>query len=205
MLRIPFTDTYLDIRSFTLKKTPPIDSLNGVYCVSGFQGSGKTYYGVFLANQLKDKYKIFTNIHSLALPHENFTKISEAYTNFDKKTLFLIDEISNKYRRETPTDQNFYRWLQQSRKRKSITILITQEWKELPTWLRRPVKVHITTSRLPLSNFTGLFRTVYGDGENLHWDKEENEYVCPPIKTIIHKRNMRIAGLYDTFEPIAEL
>ena len=205
MLKIPFTETYIDFKSFLAKKTPPIDSTNGVYCISGFQGSGKSYYGVFLAKELSSKYKVYSNIHSLTFEHTDFTKISEAYSNFEPNTLFLIDEISNKYRRETPTDQKFYRWLQQTRKRKSVVILLTQEWKELPTWLRRPVKVHIATSRLLLSSLTGLFKTVYGDGENLHWDQTENDYVCPPIKTVIHKRNMRVASLYDTFEPIAEL
>lgn len=205
MLHIPFTTKYFDVKSFLKKKTPPIDERNGVYCISGIQGSGKTYYAVQIAKDLSNEYKIYTNIHSLAIPHIDFDKIEEITGNFEKKCLFVIDEISSKYQKETRTDKTFYRWLQQTRKRKSIVILITQEWKEVPTWLRRPVKVHITTSRCLLSQITGIFKTIYGDGENLVYDKDEGEYVCPPIKTIYHKRNKTIAALYDTFAPVEDL
>lgn len=205
MLKIPFTNIYFDIKSFLKKKTPPLDERNGVYCISGVQGSGKTYYAVEMAKSLQKDYQIFTNIHSLKIKHNNFDRIEEVYSNFDKKTLFIIDEISSKYQKEARTDRLFYRWLQQTRKRKSIVILITQEWKEVPTWLRRPVKVQITTQRSFLSSITGIFRTVYGDGENLLYDKDEQEYVCPVIKVVYHKRNKTIADLYDTFEPIQDL
>lgn len=205
MLKIPLTDTYLDVKSFFKKKTPPIDERNGVYCISGVQGSGKTYYAVEMAKNLAKDYTIYTNIKSLKVKHKNFDKIEEVYNNFEQKTLYIIDEISSKYQKETRTDKPFYRWLQQTRKRKSIVILITQEWKEVPTWLRRPVKVQITTQRAFLSSITGVFKTIYGDGENLVYDKEEQEYICPTLKTVYHKRNKTIADLYDTFEPIADL
>lgn len=205
MLKIPFTNTFIDFKSFLKKKTPRIDERNGVYCISGVQGSGKSYYAVQFAKNLQNEYKIYTNIHSLKIPHEDFTKIDEVKNNFEKKCLFIIDEISSKYQKETRTDKEFYRWLQQTRKRKSIVVLITQEWKEIPMWLRRPVKVQITTQRCFFSSFTGIFRTIYGDGENLTYDKDEGEYICPTLKTVYHKRNKSIAELYDTFEPVADL
>lgn len=205
MLKIPLTNTYIDLKSFFKKKTPPIDEKNGVYCISGVQGSGKTYYAVQLAKNIGKEYEIYTNIHSLKLKHKNFEKIDEIKSNFEKNKLFIIDEISSRYQKETRTDKEFYRWLQQTRKRKSIVILITQEWKEVPTWLRRPVKVQITTQRCFLSSITGIFRTLYGDGENLIYDKDEQEYICPTLKVVYHKRNKTIADLYDTFEPIADL
>lgn len=205
MLKIPLTNTYLDVKSFLRKKTQPIDERNGVYCISGVQGSGKTYYAVQMALALQNDYKIWTNIHSLKLKHQDFDKIEEARNNFDKKTLFIIDEISSKYTKESRTDKEFYRWLQQTRKRKSIVILITQEWREVPMWLRRPIKVQITTQRAILSSITGIFKTIYGDGENLRFDKDEGEYLCPTLKVVYHKRNQSIAKLYDTFEPVPDL
>lgn len=205
MLRIPLTKIFLDIRTFLLPKTPNIDDHFGVYCISGFQGTGKTYYAVALANEInKDKVEIITNIHSLKLPHKNFTKLEEITNNFEQHKLYIIDEISSKYTKESRTDQKFYRWLQQSRKRKSIVIMITQEWKEVPTWLRRPVSVHIQTQPT-LFSWLGFYATVWGDGKNLKYDKEEGEYICPPIKKIITKRNKRLASLYDTLEPIPDL
>lgn len=205
MIHIPFTLTYIDGKSFLRKKLPIVDDEHGVYCVSGFQGSGKTYYAIQLAKEFTKDYTIWTNIHSLKLPHKDFTKIDEIKNNFDKHCLFIIDEISSKYQKESRTDKEFYRWLQQTRKRQSIVVLITQEWKEVPTWLRRPVKIQITTSRCLFSNFTGIFQTVYGDGMNLTYDKDEGEYVCPPLRRVFHKRNKSIADLYDTLEPIADL
>lgn len=146
-IRIPFTKTYLDWTTFLLKKTPRIDDHFGVYCISGFQGSGKTYYAVSLAKDIDLKnLEIITNIHSLKLPHKNFNRIDEITSNFEQHKLYIIDEISSKYTKESRTDQKFYRWLQQTRKRKCIVIMITQEWKEIPTWLRRPVSIHILTS-----------------------------------------------------------
>ena len=205
MLKIPLTNTYLDIKSFLKKRTPPIDERNGVYCISGVQGSGKTYYAVQLALGLKNEYKIYTNIHSLKVKHENFDKITEVVNNFDKKCLFIIDEISSRYTKESKTDKVFYRWLQQTRKRKSIVVLITQEWREVPMWLRRPVKIQITTQRAILSSITGIFKTIYGDGEDLTFDKDEGEYLCPTLKIVYHKRNKSIADLYDTLEPVPDL
>lgn len=204
-LRIPFTKTYLDWTTFLLKKTPRIDDHFGVYCISGFQGTGKTYYAVSLAKDIDlENLEIITNIHSLKLPHKNFNKIDEITSNFEQHKLYIIDEISSKYTKESRTDQKFYRWLQQTRKRKCIVIMITQEWKEIPTWLRRPVSIHILTSPT-LFSFFGFYKTTWGDGKNLKYDKDEGEYICPPIKSIITKRNKKTAALYDTFEPIADL
>lgn len=205
MIRIPFTSLYLDWRTFLRKPTPRLDDHFGVYCISGFQGSGKTYYAVNLASQIDlDGAEIWTNIHSLKLPHHDFSYLDEVINDFGEHRLYIIDEISSKYTKESRTDQKFYRWLQQTRKRRSIVILITQEWKELPTWLRRPVSIHIATKPTFLSRL-GFYLTIWGDGKNLKYDKDEGEYVCPPIKMIFSKRNQRTASLYDTLEPVPDL
>lgn len=205
LLHIPFTKIYWDYKSLTKRKTPSIDDHFGVYCITGFQGTGKTYYAVDLANRIDlSGLEIWTNIHSLKLPHKNFTTLPEIVDDFTPHRLYIIDEIASKYTKESRTDKPFYRWLQQTRKRKCIVIMITQEWKELPTWLRRPVTVQIKTEPTFLSSL-GIFKTIWGDGKNLMYDKEEGEYICPLIYSIISKRNKKIAGLYDTFEPIADL
>lgn len=205
LLHIPLTKIYWDYKTFLKKKTPAIDDHFGVYCISGFQGSGKTYYAVDLASKIDLKgAEIWTNIKSLKLPHHDFEKIDEIVSDFTPHRLYIIDEISSKYIKESRTDRSFYRWLQQTRKRQSIVIMITQEWKEIPTWLRRPVSIHISTHPIFLSGL-GFFSTTWGDGKNLVYDKDEGEYVCPIIRTIIGKRNKKTASLYDTLEPIADL
>ena len=84
--------------------------------------------------------------------------------------------------------------------------MITQEWLELPLWLRRPVRYNLTSSKIPLlSDLFGIYKCSIGDGYNMTFNKDLGEYECPIIMNIIYKRNMYIANMYDTFEPINEL
>lgn len=201
-----------DIRLKTIfkKGLSKIDDRHGVYFVTGRQGSGKNYYSLLLLLQQNPKKvnKIYTNIHSLNIPKYNieyFTKITEIYDNIEEDCIFLIDEVSKKWDRTSRTDTQFYAWLNQSRKRKRIVILITQEWRELPMWIRRPAKYMISTKPTKLLNRFGFYTSCVGDAENMVFDKDEGEYICPPIKFIIYRRNKVIADLYDTFEPINSL
>lgn len=200
-----------DIRlnTFVKKGLPKIDDRFGVYFITGRQGSGKTYYAIYLAlQQVKfdtSLAKIYTNIHSLKIPKANiiyFNRVEEIYLNTDEHCIFIIDEVARKYDKNSRTDTQFYAFLNQCRKMRRICILITQEWRELPMWIRRPAKFMISTRPVPLLNTLGLYVSTVGDAENLVFDKDEGEYNCPPIKHIIYKRNQRIADMYDTFEPI---
>ena len=203
-----------DIRfnTFFKKGLPKIDDRFGVYFVTGRQGSGKTYYSIYLALQqvLFDTklLNIYTNIHSLNIPKANikyFTKLEEIYYNTDEHCIFIIDEIARKYQKGSRTDTQFYAFLNQCRKMKRICILITQEWRELPMWIRRPAKFMISTRPTRLLNLFGIYTSVVGDAENLVFDKDEGEYLCPTLKYIIYKRNRYIANYYDTFEAVNEL
>ena len=201
-----------DIRLNTIfkKGLPKIDDRYGVYYVTGRQGSGKNYYAVMLALQQNPELvnKIKTNIHSLNIPNrkiEYFTKISELYDDIDEYCIFIIDEVSKKYDRNSRTDTQFYAWLNQSRKRHRVVILITQEWRELPMWISSPAKYMISTRPTKILNIFGFYTSTVGDAENMIFNKDEGEYECPPIKYIIYRRNLKIANLYDTFEPINDL
>ena len=196
----------IDWPSFLRRKVPRIDDHHGIYFVTGRQGTGKTYLAVNYAKALDlKKVKIVTNIHSLKLPHEDFDLITQITNDNREYTCYIIDEISKKYQKNSLPDKAFYAWLQQSRKRKRVVILITQEWKEIPMWLRRPTKYAINTRPLPLiGRFFSWYLTTWGDGENMALD-EDLEWICPVVKTVFHKRNTHVANLYDTFEPIEAL
>lgn len=201
-----------DIRLNTVfkKGLPKIDDRYGVYFVTGRQGSGKNYYSVMLLLQ-QDKSivnKVKTNVHSLKIPGYNieyFDKITDLYDDVEDYCIYLIDEVSKKYDRNSRTDTQFYAWLNQSRKRHRVVILITQEWRELPMWIRRPAKYMITTKKTRLLWRVGFYTSVVGDAENMIFNKDEGEYECPPIRYIIYRRIKKIADLYDTFEPINQL
>lgn len=203
-----------DIRlnTFVQKGLPKIDDRFGVYFVTGRQGSGKTYYAIYLGLQQVNfdptLAKIKTNIRSLNIPGANieyFKKVEEIYYDTEEHCIFIIDEVSRKWQKTSKTDTQFYAFLNQCRKMRRICILITQEWRELPMWIRRPAKFMITTTKTPVLNLFGIYTSTVGDAENMVFDKEEGEYNCPPIKYIIYKRNQKIADMYDTFEPINEL
>lgn len=173
--------------------------------ISGFQGSGKTYLAVMLLVDYLKKIKfnsIKTNISSLKIKGElieYFEKLEEVWDDYEENSIYIIDEISKRYTKNSPQDKKFFSWLQQSRKRGRIVILITQEWKEVPMWLRRPIRFVYTTKKIP---FTGLFVTTKGDALNMEINPISLEWECPVLYTIIYKRTKDIATLYDTFEPV---
>lgn len=180
----------------------------GPWCnimISGFQGSGKTYLSVMLLVDYLKKMKfnsIKTNIHSLKIKGElieYFDKLEEVWDDYESNSIYIIDEISKRYTKNSPQDKKFFSWLQQSRKRGRIVILITQEWKEVPMWLRRPIRYIYTTKKIP---FTALFITTKGDALNMECNSQTLEWECPTLYTIIYKRTKEIANLYDTFEPV---
>lgn len=203
-------NTDIRFNTFFKRGLPKIDDRFGIYFVTGRQGSGKNYYATMLLLQQDKKLcnKVYTNVHSLKIPGYNikyFNKLSDLYYNTEEYCIFLIDEISRKYDKNSKTDTQFYAWLNQSRKRKRIVILITQEWRELPMWIRRPAKYMISTKKTRLLNVFGIYTSIIGDAENLTFNKDEGEYECPPIMKIIYKRNKAIANLYDTFEAVNDL
>lgn len=199
----------IEFKTFFKRGLGKVDDRFGVYFVTGRQGSGKTYYAVklLLAQDKKTCNAVYTNVKSLKVPGYQicyFDAIDELYTNTEEYCIFLIDEISRRYDKNSRTDTQFYAWLNQSRKRKRIVILITQEWRELPMWIRRPAKYMISTKKNIFSRF-GIYTTIIGDAENMVFNKDESEYECPPLKRIYYKRNQKIADMYDTFEAINSL
>lgn len=202
-------NTRIEFNTFFKKGLPKIDDRYGCYFICGRQGSGKNFYGVklILAQDISTCAKVITNVHSLNIPGydiEYFNKVEELYSDTREYCIYLIDEISRKYDKTSKTDTQLYAWLNQSRKRKRIVIMITQEWRELPMWIRRPAKIMISTKPNILSKF-GIYTTIIGDAENLVFNKDEGEYECPTIKRVIYKRNKYISQMYDTFEPINTL
>ena len=203
-------NTDIRFNTFFKRGLPKIDDRFGIYFVTGRQGSGKNYYATMLLLQQDQKLcnKVYTNVHSLKIPGYNikyFDRLSDLYYNTEEYCIFLIDEISRKYDKNSKTDTQFYAWLNQSRKRKRIVILITQEWRELPMWIRRPAKYMISTKKTRLLNVFGIYTSVIGDAENLTFNKDEGEYECPPIMRIIYKRNKAIANHYYTIEAVNDL
>lgn len=193
----------IDFKSMFKKKPKYLNDNFGVSFVTGYQGSGKTYFAVYiLVKYLEPNRKIYTNIKSLHIPNreiEYFEKISDIIDNIETDRIFVIDEISKKYTKECKQDKEFYSWLQQSRKRRRTTLLITQEYIQIPFWLRGIARFVYTTTKLPIFP---IFVTYKGYAVLL---EDTKEWSVEPLERYIYKRNKYIAEFYDTMEPINTL
>lgn len=195
-------NTNFDFNSF-FKASPKLINDNfGVSFITGYQGSGKTYFAIYiLFKYIEPNRIIYTNIKSLHIPNRNiiyFEKIDDIVFNVEMDRVFVIDEISKKFTKDCKQDKLFYSWLQQSRKRRRTTILITQEYLQIPVWLRGIARYVYTTSKI---SFFPIFKTYKGFAV-LNDDKE---WTVEPQEIFIYKRNKLITNLYDTMEPIQTL
>jgi hypothetical protein len=190
----------IDFKSFFQKGTKNISDNFGIFLITGYQGSGKTWYSIYLMEKEKNK-KIYTNIKSYTSTRNDvhyFDKIEDIVSNVEDNCIFLIDEISKKYTKDTKQDLKFYSWLQQSRKHQRYVYLITQEYIQVPTWLRGVANQVYTTSKVPIFP---IFKTSLGIpvlNENYEWDIQE-------LAVIFYKRTKKISNLYDTYESINNL
>ena len=191
----------IDWSSLLKKGIPSANDDFGIYLITGYQGSGKTYYSVYLMEKTFKHKTIYTNIKSFKTAKNNvkyFERVEEIENNVEDNCVFLIDELSKKYTKNSPQDLRFYSWLQQSRKHKRYVYMITQEYIQVPTWLRGVANLVYTTEKI---RFLPLFKTTLGIPE-----LDENcEWTIKSISTIIYKRNLCISNKYDTFESINNL
>lgn len=193
-------NSYIDFNSFFKKGIKSINDDFGIYMITGYQGTGKTYFAVYLVNKYyNDDRIIYTNIKSLNIPNRKiiyFERLSEIVFNIEEDRIFIIDELSKLYSKDSKPDKPFYSWLQQSRKRRRSVFLITQEYIQVPQWLRGLPRYVYTTNKII---FIPIFITKCGlpilDPDTLEW-------TIDPLYSYIYKRNKIIANYYDTMEPI---
>ena len=190
----------IDWKSIVSRGTPKLNDNFGIYLITGYQGSGKTWYAIYLMEKEKNA-KIYTNIKSYSSNRNDvhyFDRIEDITENVEDNCIFLIDEVSKRYTKDSKQDLKFYSWLQQSRKHKRFVYLITQEYIQVPMWLRGIANKVYTTSKLPV---LPIFKTSLGVpvlNENYEWDIDV-------YAMIFYKRTKKISSLYDTFESINNL
>ena len=196
MLKIKF-----DFKSFFKKGVKNINSTSQISLITGYMGSGKTYYAIKKLEDMKSAQHIKTNIKSYkSLKHnvEYFTSMSEIYNDHDLDTIYVIDELSKLYVKDSKIDRPFYSWLQQSRKHNRQVYLITQEYLQVPQWLRGVANSVYSTHRV----FNNICCTSYGVPS---LDKDTMEWGLLESSVYFYKRNKTIASMYDTLELINTL
>lgn len=190
----------IDFPSFFQRGIKTLNDNFGIFLITGYQGSGKTWYSIYLMEK-HNNATIYTNIHSYKSKRNNvvyFNTIEDIIGNTEDSCIFLIDEVSKRYTKDTKQDLQFYSWLQQSRKHHRYVYMITQEYIQVPTWLRGVANRVYTTSKIPI---LPIFKTSLGVpvlNENYEWDIEE-------LAVIFYKRTKNISNLYDTYESINNL
>lgn len=208
-----------DWKSLIRKGFRKKDNQFGLFCYTGKQGHGKTYSAIkfLIDRKLHSDCVIITNVTSFNLFSDTIfiTDINEMIDyvvnfcdNLDSdeppNIVLFFDEIFTILEKQTKINKKILSFISQLRKRKIVLITTAQEWLEINVTFRRYVRFQIDCNMigLPLSNTAFLINAV-NDGEQLKWDKEQNEYVAPRIATNICKGNLSVISAYDTFETIA--
>lgn len=192
----------VDFKSFVKKGVKSVDDDFFIRLITGYQGSGKTFLAIKCAHELEKKDRtIRTNIKTYidnSKKIEYFDTINDIISDTDDNITYIIDELSKKYTKDSKQDLSFYSWLQQSRKHQRHVYLITQEYIQVPTWLRGIATMVYITDKVPL---LPIYRTTLG----LPVLTEEYEWSINELLVWYYKRTKDISNLYDTFESINSL
>lgn len=193
---------HVDFPSLFRQSLPKLDSRFLIALINGYQGSGKSYFAIYILEKFYPSSKVFTNIHSYKSDKHDvnyFHYLTEIYNNIEKNCIFIIDELSKKYVKDSKIDLAFYSWLQQSRKTNRVVFLITQEYLQVPNWLRGVANVSYTTSKLIFRN---IMKTSLGTPV---LDKDTCEWTLNVFGYYFYKRNKIYGIKYNTFECIDSL
>lgn len=191
----------IDFHSFFKKGITPIKEDFGIFLICGYQGSGKGYYSVYNLIRNHQGKTCKTNVKTLKTATnkmEYFTRIEDIFNDSGFNYVYIIDELSKKFPKNAPLDRDFYSWLQQSRKKSRYVYLITQEYLNVPQWLRGVANMVYVTSKI---RFLPLFITYLGKpvlDDNMEWTIEIKD-------AIVYKRTLDVASSYDTLEGIDQL
>lgn len=196
------TKIKIDFKSFFKKGVKSVDDDFFIRLINGYQGSGKTFVCVKMLHENEDDTRtIRTNIKSYRDSRkkiEYFDKIEDILSDTDDNITYAIDELSKKYTKDSKQDLAFYSWLQQSRKHKRHVYLITQEYLQVPMWLRGIANTVYTTSKV-------LFLPIYKSSLGVPYLDDNFEWCIDEFLVLYYKRTKEIAMLYDTFESINNL
>lgn len=176
----------------------------GIYCYTGKQGRGKTYSVVEFLNEHKD-YKIYSNVNTLQgvsyIYISTFEELLSILNDTDENIIIFYDEIFTALTKNSKITSDVLSFLSQMRKRHIIFLTTAQEWLEINITLRRYVRFQVECDNRSFFGRSYLIKKFY-DGEQIHWDNLENDYIAPLISTTISKMNLSIANSYDTYEVI---
>lgn len=188
----------IDYKSFFKKGVPSLNEDFETCLICGSMGSGKSYYAIYKSEkELQRKKDVYTNIKSYKSDIHNIIKINNwgdiaQMGENDYNSLWIIDECSKRFPKDSKVDKDFYEFLQHSRKQNRHVYLIFQEYLQVPQWLRGVCNKVYTTHKLGFICKTNLGIPIL--------DKDSLEWGLDTLGFTIYKRNKDIASKYDTRE-----
>lgn len=189
----------------------------GLYVYDGKQGKGKTYSLVEYLLDHKDKIEVFCNIKDIKnldyTFYTGFNELMEIKHNLDNNTLeydkskqlvIVYDEIFTELLKNSKINKEVLDFLCQMRKRQIIFLTTAQEWAEIPLTFRRFCRYEIKCNMI---NFCGIGILIkrFGDAENMKWEEQDQEHICPLTETTITHCRKWIADSYNTFLRISSV
>lgn len=203
---------HIDWQSLFKRGFAKTDTLFGLYCYTGKQGTGKTYSAInfLLKNKLTRNYIVITNVKSFNFFNDtiymsNISDIIDFIEKQEDKSKYIIffDEIFTILEKRTPINKKILAFISQLRKRQIIFITTAQEWSEINITFRRYVRFQISCHMfsIPLLHRAFLINKV-NDGDGIKWDNDEQDWIAPTVATNFMKGNLYVIESYDTFETI---
>lgn len=184
---------------------------------------GKTYVVVDLLRKNLNKNKdliVLTNVHSFysamqktiyksrVLYYDNIFDIIEKCSNIRNNNEFaditiFFDEIFTCLKKSGHLKDDILSFLSQLRKRRILFYTTAQEWAEIHITFRRYVRYQVVPymRNIPFFNCAVILKQV-NDGDLIHWDNDQQDFIAPPIELQIIKGNKEVIDSYDTFETI---
>ena len=201
----------IKIKTFFRRGFAPKRGEFGLYVYDGKQGKGKTYSLVEYLLDNKNNIEVFSNIADIKninyTLYNGFSGLIEIKHKLDnhelvydeeKQLVIIYDEIFTELQRYSKLNKEVIDFLCQMRKRKIIFLTTAQEWAEIPLSFRRFCRYEIQCNMI---NFFGIGILIkrFGDAEQMKWDEEQQEHICPIISTTITKCRRFIANSYNTY------
>lgn len=207
----------IKIKTFFRRGFTPRRGAWGVYVYDGAQGKGKTYSLVEYILDNRNSIELFSNIKGIKnidyTYYTGFDGLIDIKNRLDSNTLvydkekqlvIIYDEIFSELTRYSKLNKDVLDFLCQMRKRKIVFLTTAQYWAEIPLSFRRFVRYEVQCNMINILGL-GILIKRFGDAENMKWDEQEQEHICPITETTITKCRRFIANSYDTYLRISSV
>lgn len=105
------------------------------------------------------------------------------------KVIIFFDEIFTTLKKSGSLKEFFLSFLSQLRKRKILLITTAQEWSEINITFRRYVRFQVVPNMFPMPfTKTAFIIKDINDGDLIHWDQEQQDFIAPTIEKSFAKR-----------------